>query len=148
MSLLCSWNSGTACKGCSPTQIWKGADATSYFGFKRETELIKFLPWRGGTTEHILFWVRIYFKIRKSGAAHHLALSITEKDTKQSCQIFLGTTYQNGKNIQNVPNGHKKPFGRKIDIMATKNTNIFHCNTFQNLPKLIFLVRKFTIWQH
>jgi hypothetical protein len=28
-----------------------------------------------------------------------------------------------------------------------KFTQIFHCKTFQNLPKLGFLVRKYTIWQ-
>jgi hypothetical protein len=31
--------------------------------------------------------------------------------------------------------------------MAIKYTNIFHRNTLQNLPKLVFLVRKRTIWQ-
>jgi hypothetical protein len=37
--------------------------------------------------------------------------------------------------LQNVPNG------RKIDQMAIKYTNIFHCKTLQNLPKLgLFLV--------
>jgi hypothetical protein len=30
--------------------------------------------------------------------------------------------------------------GRKIDQMFIKYTNIFHCKTFQNLPKLEFLV--------
>jgi hypothetical protein len=55
----------------------------------------------------------------------------------QGCQIFLGTTYQNGKNI---PNGHKIyqmatkytiwpqniPYGRKIYQMATKYADIFY----------------------
>jgi hypothetical protein len=31
--------------------------------------------------------------------------------------------------------------------MVIKYTNIFHCKTFQNLPKLGFLVWKCTIWQ-
>jgi hypothetical protein len=31
--------------------------------------------------------------------------------------------------------------------MAIKYTNIFHRNTLQNLPKLVFLVWKQTIWQ-
>jgi hypothetical protein len=32
--------------------------------------------------------------------------------------------------------------------MAISNTNLFHCKTFQNLPKLGFLVGKQTIWQY
>jgi hypothetical protein len=36
---------------------------------------------------------------------------------------------------------------RKVDQMAIKYTNIFHCKTLQNIPKLGFLVRKETIWQ-
>jgi hypothetical protein len=73
----------------------------------------------------------------------------------KGCQIFLGTTYQNGekytKRPQNVPNGtqnvpcdHKMyqmttkctewtlnvPFGRKICRQNDhKNTNIFHSET-------------------
>jgi hypothetical protein len=60
----------------------------------------------------------------------------------QDCQIFLGTTYQNGKNI---PNDHKYtrwpqniPNGRKIKPMAIKYTYIFNCKTLQNLPTLVF----------
>jgi hypothetical protein len=29
-------------------------------------------------------------------------------------------------------------FGCKIDQLAIKNANIFHCKTLQNLPKLVF----------
>jgi hypothetical protein len=56
----------------------------------------------------------------------------------QGCQIFLGTTCQNGKNQitmkytqrpQNIPNGHK------IDQMSITYSNIFHWETLQNLPK-------------
>jgi hypothetical protein len=32
-----------------------------------------------------------------------------------------------------------------IDLTATKYTNIFNCKTLQNLPKLGFWVRKYTI---
>jgi hypothetical protein len=35
----------------------------------------------------------------------------------------------------------------KIDQMATKYTNIFHCKTLKMLSKLGFLVSKETIWQ-
>jgi hypothetical protein len=48
-----------------------------------------------------------------------------------------------------TPNGHKicKPIGLKIDQIDLKRTNIFHWMTHQNLPKLGFLVWKYTIWQ-
>jgi hypothetical protein len=42
---------------------------------------------------------------------------------------------------QNISNGCK------IDEMAMKYTNIYHCKFLQNLPKLGFLVRKYAIWQ-
>jgi hypothetical protein len=42
---------------------------------------------------------------------------------------------------QNIPNG------RKIDPMAIKYTNHFHCKSLQNLPKLGFLVWKYATWQ-
>jgi hypothetical protein len=64
----------------------------------------------------------------------------------QSCQIFLGATYQNGEKCtqrpQNIPNGHKIgiPVGRNMDQTVIKYTNIFRCSTLQNLPKLVFLV--------
>jgi hypothetical protein len=45
------------------------------------------------------------------------------------------------KSPQNIQNG------RKMDQMAINYTNIFHCNTLQNLPKMGFLVWKYTIWQ-
>jgi hypothetical protein len=48
--------------------------------------------------------------------------------TKQGCQIFLGTTHQNGKNL---PNGYK------IYQMATKYTK-----WLQNIPKR----EKYTKW--
>jgi hypothetical protein len=75
----------------------------------------------------------------------------------QGCQIFLGTTYQNGKNStklpyqmatkytkwpQNIPNGHKiyqmatkYTKWHKIGQMAIKYTNTFNTKTLQNLPK-------------
>jgi hypothetical protein len=60
----------------------------------------------------------------------------------QGCQIFLETTYQNGKNI---PNDHKMyQTAIKYTICPKnrqnghKNTNSFHCKTFQNLPKFVF----------
>jgi hypothetical protein len=52
----------------------------------------------------------------------------------------------------NVPKREKQnklciPNDHKVNQMAIKYTNIFHFNKFQNLPKLGFLVRKYTIWQ-
>jgi hypothetical protein len=37
-----------------------------------------------------------------------------------------------------------RPNGRKIDRMAIKFTNLFHCKTLQNWPKLGFLVWKYS----
>jgi hypothetical protein len=60
----------------------------------------------------------------------------------QGCQIILCTAYQNRKNIQkrmqNIPKCIRNC--SKIDRMVIKFTNIFHCNTQQNLRKLGFLV--------
>jgi hypothetical protein len=56
----------------------------------------------------------------------------------QGCQIFLGTTYQNGEK------NNKWPWNRQI---GHKNTNIFYCKTLLNLPKSGFRVWKYTIWQ-
>jgi hypothetical protein len=40
------------------------------------------------------------------------------------------------------------PDGYKVDQMAIKYTNIFHRKPLQKkLPRLVFLVRKQTIWQ-
>jgi hypothetical protein len=62
------------------------------------------------------------------------------KEGVQGCQIFLGTTYQNGgkytKLPQNIPTVHKC----KIDQMSIKYTSIFHCKTLQKLPKFEFFV--------
>jgi hypothetical protein len=67
------------------------------------------------------------------------------KRSKRGCQILLLHRYQNGKNIPNnhtynIPNSHNVyvPNYSKIGQRATKYTNIFHCNTLQNLPKLWF----------
>jgi hypothetical protein len=72
---------------------------------------------------------------------------------RHGCQIFLGTTYQNGeKNTKwpqnkytkwrlNISNGHK------INQVLIKYTKVFYCKTHQNLPALGVLVWKQTIWQ-
>jgi hypothetical protein len=41
----------------------------------------------------------------------------------------------------NIPNSCE------MDQIAITNTNIFHCKTLHNLPKLEFLAWKYTIWQ-
>jgi hypothetical protein len=68
-----------------------------------------------------------------------LIFSATTQSEDQGCQIVLGTTYQNAKNI---PNKHKiyKMAVCKVDQMAINFTNIFHCKTLQNLPKRGFWV--------
>jgi hypothetical protein len=63
----------------------------------------------------------------------------------QGCQIFLGTTYQNGKKYTKMTTKYTKwqeniPNASKMDHMALKFTNIFRRNTLQNLPKFEFLV--------
>jgi hypothetical protein len=67
------------------------------------------------------------------------------KSVGQGCQIVLGATYQNGKNMPKMTTKNaKRPqnlsYGSKIDKMSLKFTNIFHCKTLRNLPKLAFLV--------
>jgi hypothetical protein len=73
-----------------------------------------------------------------------------DKCQKPGCQMFLVTTYQNGQIYQNdhkmYQNGHKMypkatkyTKSCKIDHMATKYINFFHCKTLQNILKLGFL---------
>jgi hypothetical protein len=69
----------------------------------------------------------------------------------RGCQMFLGTWYQNRKNVPNeykmyqmvlnIPNFHR------IFQTATKYLNFFLSKALQNLPKSGFLVWKQTIWQ-
>jgi hypothetical protein len=49
------------------------------------------------------------------------SLETSRARKSQGCQIFLGTTYQNGKE-RYIPNDHKIyiPNGHKIDQMALK----------------------------
>jgi hypothetical protein len=49
---------------------------------------------------------------------------------------------------KSIPNYHKLYQNcYKIYQTAVEYTNIFHCKTLRNLPKLGFLDRKYTIWQ-
>jgi hypothetical protein len=55
-------------------------------------------------------------------------LTVSER---QGCQIFLGTTYQNGEKIHQITMKYTKcpqniSTGRKIDQMVIKYTNILH----------------------
>jgi hypothetical protein len=58
----------------------------------------------------------------------------------QGCQIFLGTTYQNGEKYQKMTT--KRPYniqnGSKTYRMAIKFASFFYCKALQNLPKLGF----------
>jgi hypothetical protein len=63
----------------------------------------------------------------------------------QGCQICIGTTYPNGKNIPQMTTNYAKwPLkiqnGSKIDRMAIQFTSILHCRNILNLPKFGFLV--------
>jgi hypothetical protein len=56
----------------------------------------------------ILNWILKNYIYNKNFTKHR---KDSPKRQEQGCQIFLGTTYQNGKNIpklpQNIPNDHK-----------------------------------------
>jgi hypothetical protein len=56
----------------------------------------------------------------------------------QGCQIFLDTIYQNEGKYTKLPQHY---------LMTIKYTSIFPSKVLQNLPKLVFLVWKQTIWQ-
>jgi hypothetical protein len=67
-------------------------------------------------------------------------------------RFFLVQQIKTGKNIPNDDKNTKlpkhKPNDCKIDHIAIKYANIFHYKALHNLPKVEFLVRKYTIWQH
>jgi hypothetical protein len=68
---------------------------------------------------------------------------------EQGCQIFLYTIYQNGEKYANLSQHYQMTINytkwRKMFQTTIKYTN--HSKALQNLPKLIFLVSKYTIWQ-
>jgi hypothetical protein len=52
-----------------------------------------------------------------------------------------GKIYNSTLKYVGIPNDHKKmPNGGKLDQTAMKYTDVFHCKTLLNLPKLGFLV--------
>jgi hypothetical protein len=56
--------------------------------------------------------------------------------------------YQNGGKVKTITECPLKiPNGSKLFQMVIKYTNIFDSKALQNIPKLGFLVRKYTIWQ-
>jgi hypothetical protein len=59
----------------------------------------------------------------------------------QGCQIFLRTTYQNWGKI------YLMTLKYLMSICTIYQHSPFHCETLQNLPKLVFLVWNYTIWQ-
>jgi hypothetical protein len=73
-------------------------------------------------------------------------LPLASRTYLKVCQIFLGTTYQNGGN---VPNDHKMyqkatkytKWSRKL----MKYTKSFHSKAFQNIPKFGAVFFKYTI---
>jgi hypothetical protein len=65
----------------------------------------------------------------------------------QGCQIFLIPCTKMGETIQNYQMAIKCTIGRKKIQRALEYTNLFHSKALQNLPKLKFLVWKYTIWQ-
>jgi hypothetical protein len=80
-----------------------------------------------------------FISFRKSGnrslgknSPHRVARFFLAQHTKTRKKFQITIKYK--ERPQNIPNG------RKIDQMAIKYTNIFHRKSFQNLPKLGFLV--------
>jgi predicted aldo/keto reductase-like oxidoreductase len=82
------------------------------------------------------------------GGKKKVFVPLSMQHENKGCQIFLDKTCQDGENI---PTYHKIYQNAvkycQIDQMAIKYTCIFYRKTLQNLPKLVFLVRKRTIWQ-
>jgi hypothetical protein len=58
----------------------------------------------------------------------------------QGCRTFLVQHTETGKNTA-INYGIHIPDGNKIYQMASKETNIYHCKTLQNLPKLFFFLK-------
>jgi hypothetical protein len=85
--------------------------------------------------------------------ARQLSSPLFFKEPVQGCQIFLGTTYQNGVKMiklpQTIPNCHKT---YQMVVKYSKwaqNVWTFsmYSKALQNIPKWGFLVWKSTIWQ-
>jgi hypothetical protein len=98
----------------------------------------------------VFFWKVLIENNRPIGEnSPNLVIMVPSDD--QGCQIFLDTICQNVKKYTKRPQnmGHLVPIsnGRRIFQMAIKCTSIFHSNALQNVPKLVILVLKFTIWQ-
>jgi glycerophosphoryl diester phosphodiesterase len=73
-------------------------------------------------------------------------------DWVQGCQIFLDTIYQQGGKIYQMTTKYTEwpkniSNGRKIVQMSIKYSNIYPCKALQNFSNLLFLVRKYIIWQ-
>jgi hypothetical protein len=93
-----------------------------------------------------------FFNCRRCAAAPSQLFSLHSiLVDKQGCQSFLDAIYQNGRKYT------KLPLKYRMAIKYTKwhlyvpnghiNSNHFHVKALQNLPKLCFLVWKYTIWQ-
>jgi hypothetical protein len=71
---------------------------------------------------------------------------------RRVARFFLTQYTKTGKNIPKYHNITKWPLsikdGLKIFSMTTIYIGILHSKALQNLPKLGFLVWKYTIWQH
>jgi hypothetical protein len=80
----------------------------------------------------------------------HLVATIFER--RMGTRVARFFSVQNNKTRKNIPNEHCNKctkctkwslnvvFGSKVDKITVKYTNICHCKTFQNLPKLGLLV--------
>jgi hypothetical protein len=68
--------------------------------------------------------------IRRLRIRHHVP------GAGHGCQIYLGAKYQNGENYTKLTLNYQ---------MVIEYTDLFHSQALQYLPKLGFLVRKYTI---
>jgi hypothetical protein len=79
---------------------------------------------------------------------------VTVRNESQECWLPDFSRHNLPKRGKNIPTGHNItkwpwniPNGCKTLQMTIKYTNIFPFKAIQNLPKLIFMVWKYTIWQ-
>jgi hypothetical protein len=116
-------------------------------------------PWR--RTENSLkaaSWrERLWNQLITAEPGTHKSLPVLPQKWKGLSGLPDFSLWNVPKRWKNIPNDLKITISRvhkiyQINIiyiyqMAIKYINIFHCNSLQNIPKVVFLVWKYTIWQ-
>jgi hypothetical protein len=97
-----------------------------------------------------LFVVESHSRMKNFFSYYFISFKLTIKSESR----LPDSSWYNIPKCETIPNNLKMarwpqrtPNDSKIDQMAIKYTNIFHCKTLQNWPKLLFLVWKYAIWQ-